>query len=86
MRSYYGVLWFQSIISTFNAQQRPLARALSEGTMKSAQEPTIATNAFENYVEEQMKTWQVPGVAIAVLEGNETWIKVSLTSHLRHMP
>lgn len=42
----------------------------------------IADKAFEKYVEGQMSKWHVPGLAIALLDGNRTWTKVR--KHLTH--
>jgi hypothetical protein len=39
---------------------------------------SIADDAFEEYIIAQMDEWQVPGLAIAIIEGNKTWSKVSL--------
>lgn len=37
----------------------------------------IANEAFERYIRDRMDRWHVPGLAIALLEGNKTWTRVS---------
>lgn len=70
-----GHLWLQSLSVVFAAQQTPLVRAVEfDGTFQA--NTSIVNDAFEKYVEEQMQRWQVPGIAMAVLEGKNTWMKV----------
>lgn len=37
----------------------------------------FATAAFEAYVEDVMEKWHTPGLAISIVNGDETWAKVS---------
>lgn len=36
----------------------------------------VANEAFEQFIVAQMEEWHVPGLAMAVIEGNKTWSKV----------
>lgn len=38
----------------------------------------FSTSALEDYIEGAMKKWHAPGMAVAIINGNETWAKVSL--------
>lgn len=38
----------------------------------------FSTSALEDYIEVAMKKWHAPGMAVAIINGNETWAKVSL--------
>ena len=70
-----GHLWLQSLSVVLAAQQTPLVRAVEiEGSFQA--NTSIVNDEFEKYVEEQMQRWQVPGIAMAVLEGKNTWLKV----------
>jgi hypothetical protein len=31
---------------------------------------------LEIFIEDKMKEWQAPGMAVAILDGNSTWMKV----------
>lgn len=42
------------------------------------------TSAFDDRVEELLKEWHTPGIAIAVVHGDETWTKV-MPSFLLHI-
>lgn len=37
----------------------------------------FSTSALEEYIEAAMKRWHAPGMAVAVINGDETWAKVS---------
>lgn len=36
----------------------------------------MVTPAFEQFVQEQMDKWHVPGAAISIIDGDNTWAKV----------
>ncbi len=38
----------------------------------------IVTNDFQDFVRLQMSTGHVPGMAMSIIDGNNTWSKVSL--------
>ena len=38
----------------------------------------VANEAFEQFIMAQMEEWHVPGLAMAIIEGNRTWAKVCL--------
>lgn len=37
---------------------------------------SVADDALETYIEHLMEKWHVPGLAIAIVDGNKTWAKV----------
>lgn len=39
-------------------------------------EVAFANEAFEQFILAQMDEWHVPGLSMAVIEGNKTWAKV----------
>lgn len=47
-----------------------------EHVVYGADKIDIVDGAFETYIQDQMKEWHVPGLAIALIEGNKTWTKV----------
>lgn len=64
------------VISGSAGEQQKLAPlGASEDDMYFAPEGVVAPN-LEDYVGAIMKEWHVPGMAIAVINGNETWSKV----------
>lgn len=60
--------------------QRPLAEqaggniAHDAGTSNSLS--SLTTN-LEEYIEDVMERWHAPGMAVAIIKGEETWTKVS---------
>lgn len=41
----------------------------------------FSTSALEEYIEASMEKWHAPGMAVSIINGNETWAKVSF-SHI----
>lgn len=41
---------------------------------------SVANEAFERFILGQMEEWHVPGLAMAIVEGNKTWSKVVAAS------
>lgn len=39
----------------------------------------FSTSALEEYIEGAMEKWHAPGMAVAIINGNETWAKVSVS-------
>jgi hypothetical protein len=50
------------------------AVALKQKILSSSIGPFDA--AFERLVNETLKLWHVPGVSIAVIDGDDTWVEV----------
>lgn len=46
---------------------------ISANAMRPA---TVKSREFDNYVEKLMKEWKVPGLALAVVDGEQTVVKV----------
>ena len=40
----------------------------------------IVTKELEDFIQEKMKRWHVPGLAIAIIEGDKSWYKVRYSS------
>lgn len=82
MRTSCFVLWLRAAVGAAGAavggEQTPLRDGLdaAEITAYGHDAIPIADEAFEKYIEKQMGTWHVPGLAIALIEGNKTWAKV----------
>lgn len=38
---------------------------------------SMADTAFEQYIRDKMVQWHVPGLSMAILDGNKTWTRVS---------
>lgn len=47
-----------------------------ESTVRSGTIP-LSTNELEEYIEDVMERWHAPGVAVAIIQGGNTWTKVS---------
>lgn len=37
----------------------------------------MANKAFEKFIKDEMGRWNVPGAAVAILDGDKTWARVS---------
>lgn len=62
------------------SQQQPFAAPLYDaghGDGPQSSSLPFSTTAFEEYVEDVMERWHAPGLAVAVINGNSTWAKVS---------
>lgn len=66
-----------------NAQQ-PLTAPLQLVSSQVEHAPRIADLAaeLEEYIAALIHRWHVPGLAVAVVQGNETWAKVRQSPHL----
>lgn len=65
------------------AHQKPIAAPLTSGGVgrqgeKDKESPL--TKEFDKRVEELLEQWHVPGLAIGIVDGDETWTKVN---HIR---
>jgi CubicO group peptidase (beta-lactamase class C family) len=63
-----------------SSQQIPLNEQLSshsESTDHDNNDIPIADAAFEQYIRDKMARWHAPGLAMAILDGNKTWTRVS---------
>ena len=54
-----------------DAQQPLHAEGSSFGPWKDKEMKDL-----ENFIEDKMKEWHVPGMAVAIVDGNSTWMKV----------
>jgi hypothetical protein len=41
----------------------------------------IVTKDLEDFIQEKMKKWHAPGLAIAIIEGDKSWYKVRSSSN-----
>lgn len=55
--------------------QQPLGHVDSEASENGL---PFSTSALEDYIEGSMEKWHAPGMAVAIINGNATWAKVSL--------
>lgn len=66
--------------------QKPLEHLDGEASKNGL---LFSTSALEEYIEGAMEKWHAPGMAVAIINGSETWAKVSLlrpNSHLSRNP
>jgi CubicO group peptidase (beta-lactamase class C family) len=52
----------------------PICAKGSESKMRSS---LVKSKEFDDFVEKTMKEWRVPGLALAVVDGDSTIVKVS---------
>ncbi|KAF4977117.1 hypothetical protein FZEAL_6305 [Fusarium zealandicum] len=57
-----------------SSQQVPLSQRPDAQSYGSDDVP-IADEAFEQYIRDEMARWHVPGLAMAILDGNKTWTR-----------
>ena len=65
----YGIL-------TEPGAQKPLNGDAETGRL------SWTTNGLEDFVETMMKKWHVPGLALSIIDGNDTWSKVFIVISL----
>lgn len=58
--------------------QQPLGHIDGEASKNGL---PFSTSALEEYIKSAMEKWHAPGMAVAIINGNETWAKVSLSHH-----
>lgn len=65
-------------------EQRPLpAQQAGDDHAQDAStsyEGPFSTTELEEYIEDVMERWHTPGMAVAIIKGESTWTKVSLTT------
>lgn len=65
-----------------SSTQQPLGHANNGASTDGL---PFSTSALEEYIEAAMENWHAPGMAVAIINGNETWAKVSF-SHTNAIP
>lgn len=70
-----GVVLLHPMVAVL-AGENPPGHGVSEG-LYGGDEVPMASTAFQNFIVQQMDEWHVPGVAMAIIDGNKTWSKVS---------
>lgn len=85
MRTPTAILLLSTVAySTVAVPDSPTQQPLGQvDNGPSANGLPFATSALEKYIEGAMEKWHAPGVAVAIVNGNETWAKVS-SSHPTH--
>lgn len=58
--------------------QQPLGHIDGEASKNGL---PFSISALEEYIKGAMEKWHAPGMAVAIINGNETWAKVSLPYH-----
>lgn len=53
-------------------------RVLQDDNTKTAH-VTVATKKLEEFIEKTLKEWKMPGMSVAIVEGNETWLRVGFS-------
>ena len=53
-------------------------RSAASGAPADGHNASPFTKDFDTLVEELLEEWHVPGIAIAVVDGDETWTKVRI--------
>lgn len=81
--------------------RRPLHQALrvvavlgatGQAALAATQQPltrgptTPFDKVFARLVSKTLERWHVPGIAIAVVDGNDTWAEVRVTYSVRRLP
>jgi len=61
--------------------QKPLA---DSGVPPEPRRVSLATDHLEYFIQQKMKKWHVPGLAIGIIDGNSTWFKVQLSHYPEH--
>ncbi|KAJ3538949.1 hypothetical protein NM208_g4241 [Fusarium decemcellulare] len=76
------------LVLSVSSQQVPLSDNPThpDSTSYGNDHVTISDAAFEQYIRDKMARWHVPGLAIAVLDGNKTWSKGYGYASLDHEP
>lgn len=69
-----------TVASYDQASQRPLNGATPQLTVTSE---TPFDDGFAGFVDEALEYWHVPGIAIGVIDGNQTFTKVCNMLYLR---
>ena len=44
---------------------------LLNGLLLHAQQPAFITDSLDSYIQREMKRWQIPGLAIAIVKGDK---------------
>lgn len=60
--------------------QRPTAQQASDHAAQkvlTSDHRPISTIELERYIEDVMERWHTPGMAVAIIKGDDTWTKVS---------
>lgn len=62
----------------FHDAQRPLGAPprVTDAPARHAVRVSELSHELEVYIDEIMQRWHVPGLSVAVVQGNETWAKV----------
>lgn len=79
MRASVGYLLASALVCSTSAvpeylSQQPLGHDDNEALKAGL---PFSTSALEKYIESSMKKWHALGMAVAIINGNETWAKVS---------
>jgi len=82
-----ALLLLRSVVSDAIETQKSLSGSLNEIPQSASlacdygcDNISVADGELEAYVEGMMKKWHVPGLAIAIIDGNKTWVKVCFSS------
>lgn len=81
MKSLISVLFLPTLVySAVAAQESPPQQPLGLfDDEASAGGLPFSTSALEEYIEGAMEKWHAPGMAVAIINGNKTWAKVSFS-------
>lgn len=83
MRSAIGVVFGSALVCLAFAapeisSQHPLGH--DDGDASENALP-FSTSDLESYIEGTMKKWHAPGMAVAIVNSNATWAKVSVCTY-----
>ncbi|KAK2592348.1 hypothetical protein QQS21_009968 [Conoideocrella luteorostrata] len=73
MKCLSSLALFACVSASAVDQSYPM-QSVIQGQYGSNEIP-MANRAFEQFIMQQMKEWHVPGLAMAIIEGNNTWAK-----------
>lgn len=65
-----------SLHAAAGAKRQPIPTRGVPSGQYGGDEVAFANEAFEQFILAQMDEWHVPGLSMAVIEGNKTWAKV----------
>lgn len=68
-------LVFSAVATAESPPQQPLVHTDNGGSTDGL---PFSISALEDYIHEAMERWHAPGMAVAIINGNDTWAKVSL--------
>lgn len=63
-------------MGSYISEQHPLVRADADGADGAKKGPF--TNEFKKLVTSTLEKWRVPGVAISVVDGDNTWAEARI--------